>query len=446
MGKQLHADVAIIGAGIVGAASAYYLARRGLRVVVVDSHPTGFRQSSRNFGFVQQILSQHIGGDPTEHLMMIEAVRIWEGLETELQANLEWVQEGNLAIAESEQRFEDLRGRFMPLASALGIRASMLDSAQVAARLPGLKPKMPGGFLTHADGHAEPRKVARAYMSAARRLGVTVIQEGAKGLLRDGVSVAGVTTDSCEVRATKTVCAAGAVSHRFAKAVGVHLPQRRTRVTVVRTAPAAPAFAVAAWVGSLSFRQSTDGSFILGNKHPDVDLDLGAFSNLFAFLPSYLEFRKTIDFHVGKPLLRSMAAVLPGSKEKAQPFTHDIARDVQADGSKVKHSLAIFSKLFPAHEGIRVSEAWAGEVDHTPDRKCVIGEHPTVPNLVFASGFSGHGFGMGPIAGRLVAELIHEAKPSIEIDSIGPARFDRKSQSEDSGLQPGAVVRTGVPH
>src|SRR5207248_355389 len=92
---------------------------------------------------------------------------------------------------------------------------------------------------------------------------------------------------------------------------------------------------------------------------------------------------------------------------------------------KVAKSLQIFKELFPSVGNVGISESWAGAVDHTPDRKCVIGEHPAVRDLVFATGFSGHGFGMGPIAGRLVAELIAEQETSIDIRSLNPARFDR---------------------
>src|SRR5215831_19163241 len=92
-------DVLIVGAGIVGCAAAYYLARRGLRVTVLERARMHGEQSRKNWGFVRQQ-----GRDPSEVPLMMEANRLWRGLERELGADVEWVQGGNLALAADAAR------------------------------------------------------------------------------------------------------------------------------------------------------------------------------------------------------------------------------------------------------------------------------------------------------------------------------------------------------
>src|SRR5512145_447304 len=96
---EREADVVVVGAGIIGAAAAYALARRGLRVVVLERGAVPGEQSRKNWGFVRQQ-----GRDPHELPLMVEANRMWRGLERELGADLEWVQGGNLALADDRAR------------------------------------------------------------------------------------------------------------------------------------------------------------------------------------------------------------------------------------------------------------------------------------------------------------------------------------------------------
>jgi glycine/D-amino acid oxidase-like deaminating enzyme len=78
--------------------------------------------------------------------------------------------------------------------------------------------------------------------------------------------------------------------------------------------------------------------------------------------------------------------------------------------------------MLPSLASLRVAQSWAGYIDATPDMVPVLGEAPAIRGFVFATGFSGHGFAMGPIAGRLVSELIVDGKPSLDVT---PFRFSR---------------------
>ena len=149
---EREADVVVVGAGIVGCATAYYLARRGLRVAVVERAAVAGEQSRKNWGFVRQQ-----GRDPHEVPLMMEANRIWRGIEAELSADVEWTQGGNLALAADATRM----GRFeewLPVARQFGLETRLLRAGDLPSVVPGLAGQWVGGMYTPGDGHADPVK------------------------------------------------------------------------------------------------------------------------------------------------------------------------------------------------------------------------------------------------------------------------------------------------
>src|SRR5688572_24694358 len=150
------ADVVVVGAGIVGCAGAYFLARRGVRVVVVERGPVPGEQSRKNWGFVRQQ-----GRDPVEVPLMMEANRIWRDLERELGADIEWVQGGNLALAADEHRMALLE-QWLPIARQFGLDTRLLRPRELATVVPGLGGTWAGGMYTPSDGHADPVKATEA--------------------------------------------------------------------------------------------------------------------------------------------------------------------------------------------------------------------------------------------------------------------------------------------
>src|SRR5262245_5610549 len=145
-----HADVVVVGGGIVGSATAYYLARRGARVVVLERGEAPGEQSRKNWGFVRQQ-----GRDPSEVPLMMEANRIWRGLEAELGADIEWVQGGNLGLAATAERMA-LFEEWLGVARQFGLDTRLLRPADLPAVVPGLVPGWAGGLHTPSDGHADP--------------------------------------------------------------------------------------------------------------------------------------------------------------------------------------------------------------------------------------------------------------------------------------------------
>ena len=165
-----RADVVIIGAGIMGCATAYYLAKRGIKAVLLDKSRIAGAQSSRAWGFVR-IMSR----DEAEVPMMTEAMKIWPGLEAELQSDLDWRQEGCLFMA-TDQR--DVQGyeEWMPVARQYGLDTKLISGGDVARLMPGLRDPALGGLYSPTDGQAEPRKVAPAFALRAAELGALIFE------------------------------------------------------------------------------------------------------------------------------------------------------------------------------------------------------------------------------------------------------------------------------
>jgi glycine/D-amino acid oxidase-like deaminating enzyme len=159
-------DVVVVGAGIVGCATAYYLARRGLRVVVIERGTVAGEQSRKNWGFVRQQ-----GRDPHEVPLMMESNRIWRGLERELGADIEWVQGGNLALAADARRMA-LFEEWLPVARQFGLDTRLLRPRELAAAGPVACTRRATAMPTRAGpptpSPARPRPTAPPSTSGAR--------------------------------------------------------------------------------------------------------------------------------------------------------------------------------------------------------------------------------------------------------------------------------------
>ena len=416
---ERDADVVVVGAGIVGCATAYFLARRGARVVVVERGPVPGEQSRKNWGFVRQQ-----GRDPLELPLVVEANRLWQGLERELNADIEWTRGGNLALAADEARLARFEA-WLPVARDFGLVTHLLRARDLDAVVPGLAGGWVGGMHTPGDGHADPEKTTDAFARAAVTHGATLHLDCAvQAVTTRAGAVAGVVTEQGEIRAPAVVCAAGAWSSRLARTLGFDLPQRWVRGTVARTTPAPAVTECAVWGPGVAFRQRRDGSFnIAAGGALDHDVTLDSLRQLRFFLPNFWKNRTMFRFHVGRPLLASLAAALPGSAARRRPLVWDRGREPQPNPVKVRRSLAELQRVLPALPPLGIARSWAGYIDAAPDLVPVLGEVPGLRGFVLATGFSGHGFAMGPIAGRLVAELIVDGKTSLDIAGFRFSRF-----------------------
>jgi len=415
-----EAEVVVIGGGITGCATAYHLARRGARVVLLEKGEIASEQSGRAWGFVRQQ-----GRHPAEIPLARVASAMWEGLAQELDADLEFVRGGILALAETVAdvaRLEEGAG----VAAEHGLSTRMVTSREIAEIIPGLAGPWQAGLYTPDDAHAEPLKATRAFAQAAARWSAVVRPHTPTvGLDVTNGAVSGVHTPQGLVRAGTVVCAAGVWTARIARGVGITVPVQIVRSSVAETRPAIPFTRTAVWGPYVAFRPTLRGTFYLGNGYrgagADYDLTLASFRHLRYFLPSYLRNWRSLKVHAGRELVGDLLHALTG--RGADFAGAGLPGEPRVNQRKVAHNERRFYELFPRLSRLGLDRAWAGYIDLTPDLIPVLGEVGTPSRLYLATGFSGHGFALGPLVGRLLSELILDGRPSMDLKPFRPGRF-----------------------
>ncbi|WP_414439495.1 NAD(P)/FAD-dependent oxidoreductase [Burkholderia sp. 22PA0106] len=410
-----EADVVIVGAGIMGCAAAYYLARRGLKAVVFDKSRIAGQQSTRAWGFVRQQ-----GRESAEVPLMMAGMRIWEGLEQELGADLEWRQGGCLYLADNDEDHATYTA-WLDTAREHGLDTRMLSRDEVGRHVNGLSAPVKGGLYTATDGQAEPRRAAPAFAAKAIELGARFFDGcGVASIDTANGAVTGVVTERGFVKATRVICAAGATSFRLLDGVGIRLPQQTVRGTCIRTNALPAVSAATIWGHGLGIRQRADGAINLADDMTvDLDFTFGHLRGLSMYLPEFWKHREKFRVRVDGALLADLRRRLSGGYDAIEP------RDPQPRPNPAQgpRALARLKAIFPALAAAQAVETWAGLIDVLPDGIPVIDAPDAVRGLAIATGFCGHGFAMGPIVGRLLAEIVDAGQPSLDLGAFRARRF-----------------------
>jgi glycine/D-amino acid oxidase-like deaminating enzyme len=411
------ADVVVIGGGIMGSAAAYYLAKAGLDVVLVEKDKVAAQQSGRNWGFVR---TQY--RDPAELPIALEALAVWPSLERELGAPIAWQRSGCIFLAGTEADFSRFE-QWVASVRDTGSDARMLSSREVARLMPALRARVHGALFTRSDGQAEPGLATTAFARAAERLGAQVLEDcGALAIDVAAGMVRGVLTEHGFIRSHTVICAAGAHSHRLLAKLDLLLPQQVVRNTVTLTSTA-PTLSESCFCGfGLGLRQRPDGSCIVAAESlSDIDLTLDSLRAARFFIPELVRSRKSFSLQLGRPFLEDVyrRLALPRERRMIEPRRPNIPPNFR----RAEQNLELLRSLFAGAEQVAVVKSWAGLIDVLPDALPVIDAPDSVRGLVVATGFSGHGFGLGPAVGRNVADLITGAKPNAALQPLRLERF-----------------------
>ncbi|MDJ0971986.1 MAG: FAD-binding oxidoreductase [Kiloniellales bacterium] len=416
-------DVVVIGAGIAGTASAYFLAEKGVKVLLCEKGRVAGEQSSRNWGWVRQQ-----GRDWAELPIMMEANRIWRDLaEKTGEADLAFTPSGCLYLADSAAGLAKYE-TWHELAKRHQLDTRMLTAAEVAAKIPGFQGRCVGGMVTESDGRAEPFVAVPAMARAARALGATVIEDCAVRCLDlEAGRVAGVVTERGRVRCDRVLLAGGAWSNAFAANSGVDLPQLAVRSTAARTeaAPSAPYEGNISTSG-LAIRRRTDGGYTVATG------DLAEHYLSPASFRYFKKFFKLLRVSAKDVRLRPAAPKGdPGAwgrprrwtAEDESPFERQRVLNPAPAAASVRKMEARLPARFPALKGVKLAEAWAGMIDVTPDAVPTLGEDEAIRGFYIATGLSGHGFGIGPAVGRIMADVMEGRAPGHDLSRFRPTRF-----------------------
>ena len=413
-----EADAVVIGGGIIGCSTGYYLAKRGLKVVLCEKGRVAGEQSSRNWGFVRQQ-----GRDPREMPVIMNSLRLWRGLEAELEDDLGWHQGGVLYLGAGDK---DMKGYedWVEIARQhdLGHPTALGRGGRQQTGLNSHH--WVGGLETPSDGRAEPAKAAPAIARGLERLGGTVLTGCAvRGIETAGGRVLGVVTEKGPIRAPRVVCAAGAWSSYFNGNFGRAFPQLKVRTSVARTSPA-PAFTErAVWADEVSFRRRQDGGFtISGGNSIDAELVPDSLRYFKAFLPLMKMSGRDLRLRMGARSWYELRRPKHWGLDEVSPFERLRVLDPAPDNRRLDSLLDNAKRLYPPLRDCELVERWAGLIDVTPDAIPVMGPVEGIEGYFMAAGFSGHGFGIGPGAGHAMAGLVAEGDAGLD---LSPFRFSR---------------------
>jgi glycine/D-amino acid oxidase-like deaminating enzyme len=422
-----HADVVIIGGGIIGTSTALFLAQKGVSVALVEKGHIAGEQSSRNWGWCRKMAR-----DPREIPLVIESLRLWQGMNQTVEAETGFRTCGIMYLAETPQDLERLEG-WLDHAREYQLDTRAIDGAEVARLLPGSAKPWAGALYTASDGKAEPQKAAPAIAAAARRLGATVLTNcAARGIETAAGRVAAVVTEKGRIACQSVVLAGGAWSRLFCGNLGVALPQLKVLGSVMRTEKLDGGPEISASGGLFGYRKRTDGGYTvatLGVRTIDIVPD--SFRLLPQYLPATRLHWKKLRFRIGRRFAEEWRTPRHWQLDQVSPFEQVRVLDPAADPYVLERARASIAEAFPAFRNVAVAESWGGMIDVMPDAIPVISAVDAVPGFFIATGFSGHGFGIGPAAGRLMADMVTGGSTIVD-----PAPFRLSRFTDGSNPQP----------
>lgn len=366
------ADVIIVGAGIVGCGAAYYLAREGMSVVVLEQSDTiGDGGSSRNGGGVRQS-----GRDKRELPLMIYGVQnIWPTLSEELSVDVEYCQGGNLRLGKTSAHKQVLE-QLTANAKACGLTVDMISGEEAREINPYLSDEVVCASWCPTDGHANPLVTTLGYYRRARQLGVQFITgERVVGIRKHQGKVRYVETLEQRYEAGAVLLAASTGSREIAATVGIDIPMARLKLETLVTEAMPHMFEQMLGTAAADFygHQTKDQSFVFGG---------------------------TGGFELQ-------------NKDDGTPVTSSIVAGATCRG---------IIGYFPALRRAKIVRTWGGWIDQCADGVPVLGKVDEVPGLHLACAFTGHGFGIGPAAAYATALEIAGKTPPV---SLADFRYDR---------------------
>jgi sarcosine oxidase subunit beta len=368
------ADAIVIGAGIVGSATAYYLARAGVDVMLIDRrHPNaGGTASQACAGGVRQQ-----GRAPVEIPLAIYSINLWADLETELEADLHYRRQGMTVVTDDENLVPSLAQR-VKSEQSLGLDIELVRGPELHDLIAGLSPRIVAGSYCPTDGHADPLSTINAFVGAACRLGArTKWQCPVERLEIENDRIKAVETPEGTMACHYAILAAGYWSKAIAASVGIDLPfvyfPLQMMVTVRRPHTLDQ---VLGWIDhGISLKQVPSGGFVIGGGWPGQAA------------PQTYQTR-----------------LMPGSMAKSAQTTVN---------------------LFPALAGVPIVRAWVGIEAFCADEMQIVGPVESADGLILATGFSGHGFAIGPGVGSLIAQYITTNQWSDLLKPFDIERFNR---------------------
>jgi sarcosine oxidase subunit beta len=367
-------DVIVLGGGLMGTAATFFLARRGLRVTLIERHRVGTGATVASFGNIRRT-GRHLTQLPLAH----RSRALWGEAERLLGRDVEFRVTGHLRLIFEEDALADMRA-YAEAARTWGLELEELGANEIRARFPGLGPGAIAASYSPQDGSGNPRLIAPAFADAAQRIGADIVEDCEVGSIDATAAGFRVTTSKGTFEAGRLLNTAGAWGARIAARFGepVPLTPRGPQMGVTEPLPYRILPVVGIWTRrhgtDAYFRQVERGNIVFGGAAERVDVALD-----------------------------------PGH--------------AKADPARLPLQLRALQRLLPALEKVSVIRTWSGCEGYLADMLPVMGPSATTSGLFHAFGFCGHGFQLGPGVGETMAELIATGSTEIPLHDFRIERF-----------------------
>lgn len=376
-GEPAKTDILIVGGGLAGVATAYYLAKAGAEVTLVERHDLNTLASGSNSGslhsqiphepFVTEGEAWAEAFAPTT-AFLVESIRLWTGLEAELGVDLEISVAGGVLLAETEAQGQDIRRKII-VERRHGLEVEWLGRAELEKVAPYVSPRIIGGNFCRSEGKANPLKATPAFAARAAALGAKFLcRTTLAGLAWEGEGFLAETSAGL-IRARRVVNCAGAEAGTVARMLGLDFAIESNPIQANVTEPLEPFIPHLVYFAGekLTLKQAKNGSLIIGGGWP------------------------------------ARWSALPGRPA--------------VDLASLRSNLAIAAAVVPKVASARLLRVWPAIVNGTADWKPIIGEVPGVPGF-FMNMFPWMGFTAGPLCGLVAAELVLGRKPPVDLSAF----------------------------
>jgi sarcosine oxidase subunit beta len=364
--------VVIIGGGVMGLSTAYHLAHAGVTdVVLIEKSEFGSGSTCKAAGGVRAQFSDAVNIE-----LGARSLKTFETFKATFDQEIDLHQVGYLFLLEKPEHVEAFE-RNVALQNEMGVPSRLIDVAEAKALSPLISTE---GLLAAAysptDGHCTPESVVNGYAGAARRAGARLVRNCAVTAIdSSGGTLTQVVTEKGAIATDAVICTAGAWSKDLGAMVGVDLPVEPLRRQILTTEPM-----------------------------PGLD----------PHTPFTIDFSTSFYFHgEGQGLLLGMSDPYESPGFKLTVSDEWLAGLGEAIGRRA-----------PDISEVGLCAGWAGLYEMTPDHNALIGEAEGVSRFLYATGFSGHGFLMGPAVGEVVRDLYLGRTPVVDVSSLSARRFD----------------------
>ncbi|MGJ8582389.1 MAG: NAD(P)/FAD-dependent oxidoreductase [Psychromonas sp.] len=411
-------NVVIIGGGIVGISAALTLAERNIPVVLIEKGQIAGEQSSRNLGWIRKT-SRHFDDVP----LALAADKLWADMPNRVGHDLGYKQCGIMFLANTEQQMA-MHENWLTSVKSLNLDSRLLSTNDIEQYVPQGQQHWLGGIYTPSDGRAEPAIATTQMAKSAIEKGATIIEQCAvRELSRSGGKVSGVMTEHGEIKCERVILAGGAWSRRFLGHHRISLPTLPLVCSVMRTKEMKGPTDISVGGPDFSFRKHHEGGYIVTQRGAlDAHITLDHLTIGWKYLTQLKAQRRFLRVSISKHFFNDLAIKRHWKANQRSPFEQIRTSNPTANSALNNEALTNLRKAWPVFDKAQVEEEWAGIIDVTPDSNPVIDNIESIPGLTIATGFSGHGFGTGPAAGQLAADLATNALPIIDPT---PYRFNR---------------------